>query len=152
VQRFSAQGGRGVSLRFGLFYGPETRSTGEQLSLARKGLAPFPGAPDAYLSSIHTDDAATAVVAALDLPTGVYNVCDEPVRRRDAANALAAAFGLRKQHFVPKGLVKLATRNSSDVLMRAQRVANAKFRAATGWQPKYRSLREGWPAVAAARS
>ena len=41
-----------------------------------------------------TDDAASAVVAALDAPSGVYNVADDrPLRRSELASALAEALG-----------------------------------------------------------
>ncbi|MCZ7535444.1 MAG: NAD(P)H-binding protein [Acidimicrobiia bacterium] len=68
VARLTASGGTGVVLRFGLFYGPDARSTGEYLGLARRGLAVTVGSPNGYISSIHTDDAAAAVVAAIDAP------------------------------------------------------------------------------------
>jgi hypothetical protein len=35
-------------------------------------------------------------------------------------------------------------------LTRSLRVSNARFRVATGWEPHYRSAREGWIATAAA--
>jgi hypothetical protein len=35
-------------------------------------------------------------------------------------------------------------------LARSLRVSNGRFRAATGWTPRYPSAREGWRATAAA--
>jgi hypothetical protein len=35
-------------------------------------------------------------------------------------------------------------------LTRSLRVSNARFRAATGWAPRYPSAREGWIATATA--
>jgi hypothetical protein len=47
-----------------------------------------------YLSSIHMADAASAVVAAIEVPAGVYNVADDqPLTRREYADALAVAAG-----------------------------------------------------------
>ena len=63
VDRFSAEGGRGVVLRFGSFYGPTARSVDEALRLARWRLSMLAGKPDGYVSSIHTDDVAGAAVA-----------------------------------------------------------------------------------------
>jgi hypothetical protein len=37
-------------------------------------------------------------------------------------------------------------------LTRSLRVSNARFRAATGWAPRYPSAREGWIATAEALS
>jgi nucleoside-diphosphate-sugar epimerase len=154
VSRVSADGNdaRGIVLRFGAFYGPDARSTDKMLGVARRGLAPFLGAPDAYLSSIHTEDASHAVVAALDVPAGTYNVCDEPVARRDAAAAFAAAFGLKRSRFFPGFAQRLVIRKSGSALLRSQRVSNAKFRAASGWSPRFATVREGWNAVAAQRA
>jgi nucleoside-diphosphate-sugar epimerase len=154
VVRFGREAGvdaRAVVLRFGLFYGPDTRSTGEMLDVAKRGMAPFLGRKDAYMSSIHTDDAARAVVAALDAPTGIYNVTDEPVTRKEAADAFANAFGLKRQRFLPTPIARFATRKTSAALLRSQRVSSARFRAATGWEPHYRDIREGWLAVARQR-
>ena len=48
------------------------------------------GRRDGYLSSITTDDAAAAVVAALDATAGIYNVVDdEPLTRREHFDAPA---------------------------------------------------------------
>ena len=57
-------------LRFGLFYGGANRGTDEMLKLAKWRRSMVAGKPDAYMSSIHADDVATAVVAALDAPSG----------------------------------------------------------------------------------
>ena len=44
----------------------------------------MPGSAESYISSVSHDDAASAVVAALGLPAGIYNVVDdEPLRRRE---------------------------------------------------------------------
>jgi nucleoside-diphosphate-sugar epimerase len=149
VGRFGEHGGRGIVLRFGAFYGPEARGVDELLRLARRGIAPFPGAPGGYVSSIHTDDAARAVVAALDAPAGTYNVCDEPMRRRELADAFASAFGLRRPRFVPRFALALAMRKTGDALLRSQRVSSSKFRAATGWEPQHPDARTGLLDVAA---
>jgi len=152
VARFGADGGKGVVLRFGLFYGPESRSVDESLRLAKVRAAPIPGAADGYVSSIHVSDAGAAVVAALDAPPGVYNVVDdEPVTRREYADAFAAAFDLPRLRIAPGGVVRAVGGSVSSALTASQRVSNRRFRDATGWAPAYPSVREGWVAVAAAR-
>jgi nucleoside-diphosphate-sugar epimerase len=153
VARFGADGRRAVLLRFGLFYGPDNRAADEFLRMARLRVAPVPGAPDGYVSSIHVDDVATAVVAALEAPAGVYNVVDdEPLTRREYADAFAAAFDLPHLRIPPGGLVRAVGGSGASALTASQRVSNGRFKQATGWAPAYPSAREGWVAIAARRA
>ncbi|HEY3095778.1 MAG TPA: NAD(P)-dependent oxidoreductase [Acidimicrobiia bacterium] len=152
IDRFTAGGGTGVVLRFGLFYGPSSRGVDEALRMARFRMSMVGGKPQAYISSIHTDDVAGAAVAALDAPAGIYNVVeDKPVTRREYLDAFAAAFGLRKLRPTPTWLVKLASGAAAAAVTRSWRVSNRKLREATGWSPRYPTVLEGWPAVAKAR-
>jgi len=66
--RFTESGGVGVVLRFGQFYAPGSVHTESMLSMARKRIAPALGDADGYAPSIHIEDCATAVVAALGAP------------------------------------------------------------------------------------
>lgn len=140
-------------LRFGLFYGPHTRQTEEALRLARWRLSTVAGRPDGYLSSIHTDDVASAVAAALRAPTGIYNVSDdEPLTRRAYLDAFSAGFGLPKLRITPGWLLRAVAGRASRVVTASQRCSNRRFRAATGWSPTFRSAREGWAASGASRA
>jgi nucleoside-diphosphate-sugar epimerase len=143
--RFTEGGGAGVVLRFGMFYGPDSSHTATMLEAARRRIGLATGAPRGYISSIQTDDAASAVVAALAVPAGIYNVCDEPVTRRVYVRALGAAVGHRLVLY-PGRLARFAGPRAA-TLTRSQRVSNSKFKAASGWSPQYPSVREGWPAV-----
>ena len=69
TERFAHAGRRGVVLRLGLLDGP---GTGHDAPVAAWG------------ASLHVADAATALLAALRLPSSVYNVCrdDERVSNR----------------------------------------------------------------------
>jgi nucleoside-diphosphate-sugar epimerase len=152
VDRFTAGGGQGVVLRLGSFYGPTARAIDEALRLARWRLSIVGGEPKAYVSSIHTDDVAGAAVAALDAPAGIYNVVeDDPVTRREYLDAFSAAFGVRKLRPTPTWLVKMTSGAAAAAVIRSWRISNRKLRDATGWSPRYPSVREGWPAVALAR-
>jgi len=145
--RFTAGGGIGVVLRFGLFYGKGSSHTDQFVSAARRHVAPVAGGPDVYQSSIHLADAATAVVAALAVPAGTYNVCDdEPLTKQEYADALGAALGKRPWVNAPGRLAKLAGKQS-DFMSRSQRVSNAAFKAASGWAPRYPSARKGWKEI-----
>jgi nucleoside-diphosphate-sugar epimerase len=151
--RFGGEGRTAVVLRFGLFYGPDTRHTEEALRMARWRLSTVAGKPWAFMSSLHTDDVASAAVAALEAPTGIYNICDdEPLTRRDYLDAFRRAFALPKLFMTPPWLLRLVGGRASRVLTASQRCSNRRFLEATGWAPAYRSAREGWAASAAARA
>lgn len=146
VARFARHGGRGVVLRMGHFYGPEALSTLESMALARRGGALLVGSADAYFPSIWVDDAAAAVLAALErAPTGTYDVVDdEPLTRRELARVVADAAGRPFLLRPPVWLVKMAGGADTLFLARSQRVSNRRFREATGWAPAVRDAREGW--------
>ena len=63
--RFASTGGRGVVLRFGLLDGP---GTGNDTPRTEFG------------ASLHIADAGPALLSALSLPSGVYNVCRDGER------------------------------------------------------------------------
>ena len=149
TKRFTESGGRGISLRFAGFYAPYAKSTLDTIRLARRRMFPVPGDGSNFFSSIHIDDGATAAVATLQAPAGVYNVTDdEPLRMRDYAKAIIDAFGLKPPRRVPKWLFGLVGGGPAKYLLSSQRVANARFKEKTGWAPKYRSAREGWQQIA----
>jgi 2-alkyl-3-oxoalkanoate reductase len=82
-----------------------------------------------------------------DAPAGTYNVSDdEPLRHRAFADALAAAMAAPPPRLPPAWTAYLAG-SLGRMLARSLRVSNAKLRANTGWAPRYRSVREGFPAV-----
>lgn len=148
AQRFAAAGGTAIVLRFGLFYGPGARHSEEMFAQARRRIGLVLGPPESYLSSIHLADAATAVLAALQAPAGTYNIVDdEPLTKRGYADALARAAGTTTWIRMP-GRAGLVFGNRLTSLTRSLRVSNARFRAATGWAPRYPSARDGWLATA----
>lgn len=150
VARFRAAGRDGVVLRFGLFHGAESEQTRQTVALARRGMAMTLGRPEAYLAMIEVGDAARAVAAAMTAPAGVYNVVDdEPLTRRAYADALAAAVGREKPLRLPPAVAAKVGGSRTALLARSERVSNARFKAATGWSPRYPSAREAWAAIVA---
>jgi nucleoside-diphosphate-sugar epimerase len=150
ASEFTGDGRRGIVLRFGLFYGPENAMTAEALRMARWRASRAAGKADGYMSSIHTDDAGSAVVAAVNAAAGIYNVVDdEPLTRRAYLDAFSYAFDLPKLRITPGWVLKLMAGKAASILVASQRVSNGRFRATTGWAPSYPSAREGWAAVAA---
>lgn len=148
AQRFAHGGGVGVVLRFGFFYGVGATHTEQMVRFARRRVASQMGPSDAYWPSIHLDDAAQAVVAALHVPSGTYNVVDDdPVPVAEFYDALASAFGFKAPRLTMKAMAKLAG-SKADLYRRSQRVSNARFEAASGWAPTFPSVREGWHQVA----
>ena len=148
AERFSEAGGTGVIVRFATFYGPDSFALRDMVSSVRMGWSPVPGAPDAYISSVAHDDAATAVVASLGIPAGAYNVCDDdPVHRSEYTALLATSAGVRSPKPMPHWMVAIMG-TSAELLGRSQRISNKKLReAAPGWVPEYPSVRDGLPAA-----
>jgi nucleoside-diphosphate-sugar epimerase len=142
VERFRAQGARGIVLRFGRFYAADSDQAAAIVRGARRGLLLDLGASDTYAPVIDADDVASAVVAALDAPAGTYDVVDdEPLTRAEQSRALAAAIGRRRLWSPPRW----ATPQRASYLAASQRVSNEQFRSATGWRPASRSVRIGFP-------
>ena len=140
-----------TSLRFAGFYAPYARSTRDSVRLARYRLFPIFGGGENFFSSIHVDDAAAAVVAALDAPAGIYNVAeDQPVRFREYAEALAEAFGFGHPVHLHAAVARLTLGPLADVILRSHRISNRRFKAAASWAPRHVNAREGWRSIAAA--
>jgi nucleoside-diphosphate-sugar epimerase len=77
AERFARAGGRGVVLRLGLLDGPGAGK-----------YPPFAG----YGATLHVDDAGRALVSALLLPSGTYNVCRDGERVSSDRFAQAAGW------------------------------------------------------------
>jgi nucleoside-diphosphate-sugar epimerase len=145
--RFSANGGRGIVLRFGRFYARDSDQTIATMQAARRGLVLDIGNGDSYSPMIDADDAASAVVRALGAPAGTYDIVDdEPFTRREQSAALAAAVGRRRLWRAPKW----AAPKRASYLAASQHVSNRAFREATNWRPLSPNVREGYRKVARA--
>jgi len=148
ANRFTEAGGVGVVLRFGQFYAWETIHTQYIRRMARLRLPGVPGPKGAYCPAIAVDDAAAAVVAALDVPAGHWNVCDdEPLTRQAYNQAVADALGVKPPLLTGTLLLKLSA--NTRFYLRSQRVSNRRFKGATDWFPRYRDARTGWLAMVA---
>ncbi len=150
AERFASHGGSGVVLRFAGFHGPDAIQVQPVIAGVRHGWALLPGSRQAFLSSISHDDAARAVVAALDAPSGAYNVTDdEPLRHVDYATSLAQALGVSPPRFYLPAWSAPLLGVAGEVMARSLRLSNRKLRDTTGWRPTYPSMRSGWPALLA---
>jgi nucleoside-diphosphate-sugar epimerase len=138
----------GLVLRYGWFYGPGTYY-GEDGSLARdvRGRRfPVVGSGSGMFSFIHVDDAAAATVAAVERGApGLYNVVDdEPAAMRDWLPAYAEAIGARKPMRVPVWLARLVAGRMAGLMNTQPGASNAKAKRELGWDPRWRSWREGF--------
>ena len=134
-------------LRFGLFYGPNDPSTDMLIGAVRQGWFPLLGRADAYSSWVSHEDASSAVVAALRVPAGVYNVIeDEPMRRRDFGEGLARRLHVRPPRFLPRWAAMLGG-SVAGATSRSLRISSRKLRDASGWAPRYPSTLDGFGAV-----
>jgi nucleoside-diphosphate-sugar epimerase len=149
AEGFTAGGGTGVALRFASFYGPDSRFLREMVGIVYRGYAPLPAPAEAYMPTVHHDDAATAVMAALELPSGVYNVVDDqPLTHRELVDSLADALGAHHPRFLPMWLTKLLG-GPLRTFSRSMRLSNRRLVNASGWSPKFRSVHDGWPTAIA---
>jgi nucleoside-diphosphate-sugar epimerase len=80
TERFARAGGRGVVLRFGLLDGPGTW---------------FDQPMGDFGATLHVNDAGSALLSALSLPSGTYNVCRDG--ERVSAERLTEACGWHPQ-------------------------------------------------------
>jgi 2-alkyl-3-oxoalkanoate reductase len=137
----------GVALRYGGFYGAPNDP---QIEIVRKRRFPIVGDGGGVWSFVHLDDAAEATALALEqAATGIYNIVDdEPAPVREWLPALAGAVGAKPPRRVPRWLARLAGGEAGVALMTESRGAsNAKAKRELGWQLRYPTWRQGFPAA-----
>jgi len=148
--RFTKWGGRGIVLRFAAFYSSDSVQSVAMADMARRRRAVLIGPSRNYFSSIHLDDAASAVVASMQAPAGVYNVADdEPIALADFMRAMTAAAGAKPPRRLPAFLGYVVLGDVWSYLSRSLRVKSDRLRSATGWAPTVPNAREGWQRIAA---
>jgi nucleoside-diphosphate-sugar epimerase len=126
----------GISLRFGAFYGPT--SIQPIIQMMRRRSLPLPDGGRAVMSWIYIEDAAAAIVAALERgkPGQAYNIVDdEPVRVRDFFALLARQSHTPMPFSLPAWVMRLAAPYGTDFLATTMRVSNARAVRELGWQP-----------------
>lgn len=134
----------GVVLRYGMFYGPG--ASDELVTAIRKRMVPVVGDGGGIWSMLHIDDAASAVVAALDARKGIYNIVDdEPARAGDLLPELAAIVGAKPPRHVPVWLGRLLAGEAVVMMLtEARGVSNAKAKGELKWTPSWPSWRDGF--------
>ena len=144
----NVDGVEGLVLRYGWFYGPDTYC-GEGGSIAadvRKRRFPVVGSGAGLWSFVHVDDAAAATVIAVGRGApGVYNVVDdEPAALRDWQPAYADAMGAPPPRRIPIWMARLFAGKAAALADVLPAASNAKARRELGWEPRWRSWRDGF--------
>jgi nucleoside-diphosphate-sugar epimerase len=135
----------GIVLRYGNFYGPGASES--LIELIRKRQLPVIADGAGVWSWIHVDDAAAAVVAALERDvSGVYNVTDdEPARVSEWLPELAEVVGAKRPMRVPVWLARLMAGAVAVRWMTEGRgSSNEKAKRELGWRPKWSTWRDGF--------
>jgi nucleoside-diphosphate-sugar epimerase len=153
LERLTTEAG-GIVLRYGGFYGPGTGMApgGEQTQMIRKRQFPLVGNGEGVWSFLHTDDIATATLAAIEhgRPGEIYNIVDDdPAPAKEWLPYLADTLGAKPPRRVPAWIAKVVASPAAVAMMTESRGAsNAKAKAELGWRPSHPSWREGFAAGA----
>jgi nucleoside-diphosphate-sugar epimerase len=142
----SAEGFTVSILRGGFFYDSESAHTRMIAGALRKRQMPIIGGGEAMWAIIHTDDAASAYVAAAEKPrSGVWHIVDnELVEVRAFLKEFAARLGAPTPRRVPIWLARwLAGEQAVAYFTKSTRTTNARFRQDFGWTPRYHTYRLG---------
>jgi 2-alkyl-3-oxoalkanoate reductase len=143
-----ADGLEGVVLRYGWFYGPATfyADDGSMAHDVRKRRFPVIGKGTGLFSFVHVDDAASATVAAVERGApGIYNIVDdEPAPQREWLTVYAEAIGAKRPFRVPVWIARLVVGKIATMADRQPGASNAKAKRELGWEPRWRSWREGF--------
>lgn len=142
VQDFASACRFGVVLRMGLVLGDSILSRWS-VRAAAEGRPVGLGSPDGFIHVIHSDDVGDAVAAALQVPSGVYNVGSHPVRRADLVEGFARAAGRERGAFQGPLRSRLGG-HRLEPLARSLRVSSQRFSSATGWVPARETFDGGW--------
>jgi nucleoside-diphosphate-sugar epimerase len=141
----------GVVLRYGAFYGPGTYFApgGLYATMVARRLLPMPGGGTGVFGFVHVVDAARATAAALDGPTGVFNVVDDvPAPASEWMPMLAELLGAKRPRQVPRGLARVAAGPFLVYLLCDQpAVSNQRARTELKWFPAYPDWHDGLPAA-----
>ena len=152
VARFSDHNRQGVVLRMGQVYGEKAGSTREVLKLAGIRLFPYSGKQDGYVSFVHHEDAARAIVSAAESDVdGTFDIVDDqPISRLEIKEMLAEIVGAKHLMSLPEWLIGIQFGQDAEVFTRSLRISNQAFKKATGWVTQYPDPRIGWRRAAAA--
>jgi nucleoside-diphosphate-sugar epimerase len=135
-----------VVLRFGFIYGPGVPSTAAMFEALRHRRLPLIRGAAGVGSFVHIDDAADAVVAALEQGRSgaVYNIADDhPIGMTGFLVEAARALGAPPPRSVPRWLARLVAPLGAELVASRTPMSNARARRELLWTPRYPSLETG---------
>jgi nucleoside-diphosphate-sugar epimerase len=146
-QVMEARGMDGVVLRYGTLYGPGTwydPDGGQIADAVRAGHVPLVGEGRGHASFTHVEDAASAAVAALDAPPGIYNIVDDdPVEMREWLPLYAKAVGGPEPARVsPDEALESQSWIEVHRMTEQRGASNAKAKEKLGWEPRHPTWRD----------
>lgn len=142
----AASGVQVATLRFGGFYGPDSRQTRDMGARLVRRRLPIIGDGTALWSNVHLDDAASALIAAIEAGRGgLWHVVDDrPTSSADFIHEFAHLLGAPEPRSVPAWLASLFVgRDAVAFATASTRTSNAKIRRELGWSPRYPTTQEG---------
>ena len=122
----------------------------EYAELIRARKFPLVGDGAGVWSFVHADDAASATVLAVEHGApGLYNIVDDdPAPVSEWLPYLAECLGARPPRRLPVWVARFAVGDVGISLMtRVRGSSNAKAKRELGWEPAWRSWREGFGAA-----
>lgn len=145
-ERSEFQGLNRVLIRAGLVYSAHTWYIRELFASLKGGSPPPLAGEGAYVSPVHAQDLAEAVVCAAErAPAGsTFNIVDdEPVRVKDLITKASEILKLKKPGALPAFLLKLTVgKEPYKLLETSLRVSNARAKELLGWKPRFPSVAE----------
>jgi nucleoside-diphosphate-sugar epimerase len=150
LERITADAG-GLVLRLGHLYGPGSAyaEDGSFTHHVKAGNVPLVGGGNAVFSFTHAEDAATAIIAALDKDTtGVLNIVDDtPAALHTWLPEFARLLAAPQPKPAPAALARLAVGGWGVAYMNQLRGAdNARARLRLNWRPRHTSWKDGFAA------
>ena len=141
VQTFVSPCRDGVVLRMGLVLGDPGSTRSWLRTVAQRRTS---AAEDGFAHVMHLDDVAPAVHAALEAPSGIYNVGAAPVRRAELVDACLTVVGRRALgRAIGQGWPTWRAR-VLEPMTRSLRVSSSAFMGTTGWAPRRDVFDTSW--------
>ena len=142
VQTFVSPCRDGIVLRTGMILGdPGTTRSWLRGVAVRRTVA---GRDEGFAHVVHVDDVASAVHAALEAPSGIYNVGAAPVSRAELWESCLSSLGRRSMGSgIRSGLAAWRGRRL-EPMTRSLRVSSSAFMGTTGWAPRHDVFDASW--------
>jgi nucleoside-diphosphate-sugar epimerase len=140
-----------VALRIGYLYGDTVPSMRALVKQARAGRLFAPKGLTGMAPFVHLDDAAVAIVAAVESPlvSAVYNVSAEPATIDSFASTLTRDLHLPPVRHIPAWVGRLLSPVLMEMGMAQLMLSSARIRTELGWVPKFPTIEAGLRDLAA---